>query len=118
MIPLQEIHNQQEDDLAAKLKSQRIVMCRVCKGDHWTTKCPYKDSLEPLQKELLQGGGGSGGGSGGGAGSDSETGGGSMYSLYFNNIFRGLILQDLPDLITGFFVVNISTTVFIFSLIF
>ena len=53
-----------------KLKQQRIVMCRVCKGDHWTTKCPYKDSLEPLQKELLSGGGGNA------AGSDSETGDG------------------------------------------
>jgi Eukaryotic translation initiation factor 3 subunit G len=22
-----------------------MVSCRICKGDHWTTKCPYKDSL-------------------------------------------------------------------------
>ena len=29
------------------------MVCRVCKGDHWTTKCPYKESLEPLQRELL-----------------------------------------------------------------
>ncbi|XP_072017742.1 eukaryotic translation initiation factor 3 subunit G-like [Amphiura filiformis] len=64
--------NQQEEDTLTKLKQQRIVMCRVCKGDHWTTKCPYKDSLEPLQKELLQGGTGTGG-----AGSDTETDGGA-----------------------------------------
>ena len=35
------------------MKSKRIMVCRVCKGDHWTTKCPYKESLEPLQRELL-----------------------------------------------------------------
>ncbi|XP_022084308.1 eukaryotic translation initiation factor 3 subunit G-A-like [Acanthaster planci] len=52
--------NQQEDDTLKKLQSQRLVMCRVCKGDHWTTKCPYKDSLEPLQEKLLQGGGADG----------------------------------------------------------
>ena len=46
----------QDDDALKKLQSQRLVMCRVCKGDHWTTKCPYKDSLEPLQEKLLQGG--------------------------------------------------------------
>ena len=22
-----------------------MVQCRICKGDHWTTQCPYKDSL-------------------------------------------------------------------------
>jgi translation initiation factor 3 subunit G len=24
------------------------VMCRLCKGDHFTAKCPYKDSLAGL----------------------------------------------------------------------
>lgn len=30
-----------------KLKGmdQNVMKCRNCKGDHWTTKCPYKDSL-------------------------------------------------------------------------
>lgn len=36
----------------AKLKNQKIVTCRICKGDHWTTRCPYKDSLAPLQESL------------------------------------------------------------------
>ena len=22
-----------------------MVQCRICKGDHWTTHCPYKDTL-------------------------------------------------------------------------
>ena len=33
-----------------KLKGTSIVKCRVCKGDHWTTKCPYKESLQPLKE--------------------------------------------------------------------
>ncbi|XP_006818420.1 eukaryotic translation initiation factor 3 subunit G-like [Saccoglossus kowalevskii] len=47
----EETLNQTEEDPLKKLGQQRIVQCRVCKGDHWTTKCPYKDTLEPLQKE-------------------------------------------------------------------
>ncbi|XP_070532535.1 eukaryotic translation initiation factor 3 subunit G-like [Ptychodera flava] len=43
--------NQVDDDPLKKLTQQKIVQCRVCKGDHWTTKCPYKDTLEPLQME-------------------------------------------------------------------
>lgn len=41
-----------EEDPLAKLKSQKLVSCRICKGDHWTTKCPYKDTLAPLQETL------------------------------------------------------------------
>lgn len=26
------------------------IMCRICKGDHWTTKCPFKDSHVPLSE--------------------------------------------------------------------
>jgi len=35
---------------------QKMVQCRICKGDHWTTKCPYKDTLGTLQESLNQGG--------------------------------------------------------------
>jgi len=38
-----------KDDPLKKIKGS-IVKCRVCKGDHWTTKCPYKDSLQPLKE--------------------------------------------------------------------
>ncbi|KAK3087192.1 hypothetical protein FSP39_002910 [Pinctada imbricata] len=56
-INMQFIHNQdeqveQEEDPLAKIKSQKLVSCRICKGDHWTTKCPYKDTLGPLQENL------------------------------------------------------------------
>jgi len=46
--------NQGEDDPMGKLKGQKLVQCRVCKGDHWTTKCPYKDKLEPIQEKLAE----------------------------------------------------------------
>ncbi|XP_065829492.1 eukaryotic translation initiation factor 3 subunit G-like isoform X2 [Oscarella lobularis] len=45
---------QQEDNAIAKLQGQKI-QCRYCKGDHWSTKCPYKDKLAPiLQQEQEQ----------------------------------------------------------------
>ena len=45
---------QQDDDPLKKLSqsTQKIVQCRHCKGDHWTTKCPYKDQLEVIQSQL------------------------------------------------------------------
>ncbi|KAK6194710.1 hypothetical protein SNE40_000293 [Patella caerulea] len=45
---------EKEEDPLAKLKNQKIVQCRICKGDHWTTKCPYKDTLAPLQEQLTE----------------------------------------------------------------
>ncbi|GFO09655.1 eukaryotic translation initiation factor 3 subunit g [Plakobranchus ocellatus] len=39
----------------AKEGKLKIVQCRICKGDHWTTKCPYKDTLQPLQEKLEEG---------------------------------------------------------------
>jgi len=57
-------------------------MCRLCKGDHFTSKCPHKDVLAPLGTDGDTGaggdedglpasdsfGGGAGGGGGGGTG--------------------------------------------------
>lgn len=45
---------QQDDDPLKKLSqsTQKIVQCRHCKGDHWTTKCPYKDQLEVIQSTV------------------------------------------------------------------
>ena len=50
---------QRDDDPLKKLKEQQkgMVTCRICKGDHWTTKCPYKDTLGPTTiKELEESG--------------------------------------------------------------
>lgn len=52
---LQDLNAQdQDEDPMNKLKGQKIVSCRICKGDHWTTRCPYKDTLGPMQKELAE----------------------------------------------------------------
>ncbi|KAK2510815.1 hypothetical protein Q9233_017405 [Columba guinea] len=41
----EDLNCQEEEDPMNKLKGQKIVSCRICKGDHWTTRCPYKDTL-------------------------------------------------------------------------
>ncbi|XP_078496038.1 eukaryotic translation initiation factor 3 subunit G [Lissotriton helveticus] len=48
----EDLNPQEDEDPMNKLKGQKIVSCRICKGDHWTTRCPYKDTLGPMQKEL------------------------------------------------------------------
>lgn len=54
-LPIQDLNAQdQDEDPMNKLKGQKIVSCRICKGDHWTTRCPYKDTLGPMQKELAE----------------------------------------------------------------
>lgn len=50
----EDMNNQEDEDPMSKLKGQKIVSCRICKGDHWTTRCPYKDTLGPMQKELAE----------------------------------------------------------------
>lgn len=55
LLVLQDLNAQdQDEDPMNKLKGQKIVSCRICKGDHWTTRCPYKDTLGPMQKELAE----------------------------------------------------------------
>ncbi|KAF9928587.1 translation initiation factor eIF3 subunit g [Modicella reniformis] len=39
----QEVDERQES-MKQQLQNKKIL-CRICKGDHFTTKCPYKDSL-------------------------------------------------------------------------
>lgn len=48
---------QPDDDPLKKLSNKSMVTCRICKGDHWTTKCPYKDTLGPSAiKEMEESG--------------------------------------------------------------
>ncbi|XP_011301183.1 eukaryotic translation initiation factor 3 subunit G [Fopius arisanus] len=47
-ISSKEEENKTEDESLDKLKSmgdKGIVKCRNCNGDHWTSKCPYKDTV-------------------------------------------------------------------------
>ena len=37
---------QSDNDVLKKALGPKMVSCRICKGDHWTTKCPFKDSVK------------------------------------------------------------------------
>lgn len=39
--------NKEEDSLRDQLKDKKVA-CRICKGDHFTARCPFKDTLPPL----------------------------------------------------------------------
>lgn len=70
---------QQDDDPLKKLTQQQkgMVTCRICKGDHWTSKCPYKDTLgENTLKELEDSVPQKSEAAGGGLGAGDRLGGG------------------------------------------
>merc|ERR1712106_328032 len=50
----EESEKEQSDSALDKLKATNrgVVKCRICKEDHWTTQCPYKDTLGPLRESL------------------------------------------------------------------
>jgi len=50
----EENEKEQEQSALDKLKATNrgVVKCRICKEDHWTTQCPYKDTLGPLRDSL------------------------------------------------------------------
>lgn len=70
----------EEDKKTEQLKKMQIK-CRICSGDHFTTKCPFKDTMAPEGEaagppadmdERMGGAGGAGGAEGGlGAGGSS-----------------------------------------------
>jgi translation initiation factor 3 subunit G len=43
-----------EEEAEEKQKRKELagkkILCRICKGDHFTTKCPYKDTLKPIDE--------------------------------------------------------------------
>lgn len=52
----EEEQNEQEELKKKLMDAQKgQVKCRLCKEDHWTKQCPYKDKLEPLRSSLLVG---------------------------------------------------------------
>lgn len=59
--------NKEEDSLRDQLKDKKVA-CRICKGDHFTARCPFKDTLPPLDD--VGASGGAGGGDGGNAAED------------------------------------------------
>lgn len=53
-IQMQFISNKDDDKqdedkiIQEAVSSLKKVQCRLCKADHWTAKCPYKDNLQPI----------------------------------------------------------------------
>ncbi|KIK79773.1 hypothetical protein PAXRUDRAFT_36356 [Paxillus rubicundulus Ve08.2h10] len=41
------------ENVVLKMTAGNNVVCRLCKGDHFTAKCPYKDSLAGLETAEL-----------------------------------------------------------------
>lgn len=56
-ITMQFISNKEDDKqdeerlIKDAVSTLRKVQCRLCKGEHWTTKCPHKDSLQPFMDQ-------------------------------------------------------------------
>ncbi|KAJ1970643.1 translation initiation factor eIF3 subunit g, partial [Dimargaris verticillata] len=47
-----EFQEGEADDSASNVRAAlkgKTIVCRICKGAHFTSKCPYKDTLQPLQ---------------------------------------------------------------------
>ena len=86
-----------------------IVKCRYCKEDHWTTQCPYKDTLGPLRESLIgpvdgdadgvDGGAGAAPAPAAGAGGGAGGGGGGAGGKYVPPSRRGM--SDAQARITG-----------------
>ncbi|KAG5892538.1 hypothetical protein JTB14_011127 [Gonioctena quinquepunctata] len=83
-ITSKEEDNKQEDEGLDKLKAmgdKTVVKCRTCNGDHWTSKCPWRDTMlaggkVPDDKKVPASGGGGGPGAPGG---EPAKQGGSKY---------------------------------------
>jgi len=56
-ITMQFISNKEDDKqdeeklIKEAVSTLRKVQCRLCKGEHWTTKCPYKDNLQSFMDQ-------------------------------------------------------------------
>lgn len=93
---LQDLNAQdQDEDPMNKLKGQKIVSCRICKGDHWTTRCPYKDTLGPMQKELAEQLGLSTGDK------DKPAGSGTISTRFTSSDFDLFFCDPLLELVVG-----------------
>jgi len=101
----EESEKEQSDSALDKLKATNrgVVKCRICKEDHWTTQCPYKDTLGPLRESLtgpVEGEGGPEGGAGAAAApGPAPAGGGGAGGKYVPPSRRGM--SDAQARISG-----------------
>merc|ERR1712013_175535 len=87
----EESEKEQPDSALDKLKATNrgVVKCRICKEDHWTTQCPYKDTLGPLRESLTGPVEGEGGAEGAAAAAAPAGGGGGAGGKYVPPSRRG-----------------------------
>ncbi|KAI8833933.1 putative translation initiation factor eIF3 subunit [Chytridium lagenaria] len=100
------------------------IMCRICKGDHWTSKCPFKDShvpLEPVEKFVEEPPASSSGGLGSGGkyvppsmraggnskgsappGAPGQRNRDDFFTLRITNLSEDATEQDIKDLVSRF----------------
>lgn len=57
--------------MEAQLKGKK-VKCRICNGEHFTARCPFKDTMAPVGED------GAAGDAGAGGAGDSEVAGGGL----------------------------------------
>ncbi|TYZ68164.1 hypothetical protein PybrP1_004702 [[Pythium] brassicae (nom. inval.)] len=78
----------EDENIFAGVKNSSIVVCRHCGmvGDHWTLKCPYKDTpIDELPTDLATRGtaeASAGGESGASAGAGGESGGSALSGAF------------------------------------
>lgn len=54
----------EKDSVKEKLKDKK-VKCRICDGEHFTARCPFKDTMAPMGEDGVAAAGGAGGIDGG-----------------------------------------------------
>ncbi|CAF9930222.1 MAG: translation initiation factor eIF3 subunit g [Heterodermia speciosa] len=54
----------EKDSVKAQLKDKK-VKCRICDGEHFTARCPFKDTMAPMGEDGVGAAGGAGGADGG-----------------------------------------------------
>ncbi|CAF2966047.1 unnamed protein product [Rotaria sp. Silwood2] len=51
LIIIKDDKQYEENLIKDAVSTLRKVQCRLCKGEHWTTKCPYKDNLQSFMDQ-------------------------------------------------------------------
>ncbi|KAA0183329.1 hypothetical protein HAZT_HAZT005613 [Hyalella azteca] len=54
-VTVKDEEDAEKEDVKKKLLDQAKgqVKCRICREDHWTKLCPYKEQLDPLRTSLM-----------------------------------------------------------------
>lgn len=58
-----EVKKEEEESVKDKLRDKK-VRCRICEGEHFTARCPFKDTMAPAGEDSQAEGAGAGGGPG------------------------------------------------------